>query len=289
MEGKRSRLRSGSVAAAAAVALAGAGGSAVGLGAPAWLAGAVGAVSALVAAAAVDRVFHRRDDRVAAAERRDEMLDVLAAAAPGDQDDVLGLLRPDRSPVPFRGRGAELRRLADWCADVSGNPVLVISGPAGVGKSRLALTFALRLPEQWARGWLHAGAGATAAGAVRACRDPAMILVDDADGRADLAAFLGAVAEGYARPVIRVILLARSGQAWPRRWHRSWRTAMSGSCPVRRSWSWNRKAARRTGSGGSPKQWPRSPPGRTRRSLPCLPLSGWMRMSRCWCCRPRRS
>ena len=113
------------------------------------------------------------------------------------------------------GRGglgsAELRRLSDWCADGSANPVLVISGPAGVGKSRLALRFASRLPEQWARGWLHAGAGAMAAGAVRACGDPAMILVDDADGRADLAAFLGAVAEGYASPVIRVILLARSG------------------------------------------------------------------------------
>ena len=146
MEGKHRRLRSGSVAAAAAVALAGAGGSAVGLGAPAWLAGTVGAVSALVAAAAVDRVFHRRDDRVAAAERRDEVLDVLAAAAPGDQDDVLGLLRPDRSPVPFRGRGAELRRLADWSADVSANPVLVISGPAGVGKSRLALQVRLAPP-----------------------------------------------------------------------------------------------------------------------------------------------
>jgi tetratricopeptide (TPR) repeat protein len=193
------------------VALAGAGGSAVGLGAPGWLAGAVGAVSALVAAAVVDRVFHARDDRAAAAERRSGVLDVLvAAAAPGDRDDVLGLLRPDRSPVPFRGRGAELRRLAEWLADDSANPVLVVSGPAGAGKSRLALRFASGLPQQWARGWLRAGAGAAAAGAVRACGDPAMILVDDADGRADLAAFLGAVAEGYASPVARVVLLARS-------------------------------------------------------------------------------
>jgi len=209
--GERSRLRSGRVVAAAAVALAGAGGSAVGLGAPGWLAGAVGAVSALVAAAVVDRVFHARDDRAAAAERRGGVLDVLvAAAAPGDRDDVLGLLRPDRSPVPFRGRGAELRRLAEWRADDSANPVLVVSGPAGVGKSRLALRFASGLRQQWATGWLRAGAGAAATGAVRACGDPAMILVDDADGRADLAAFLGALAEGYASPVTRVVLLARS-------------------------------------------------------------------------------
>jgi len=194
-----------------AAGLAGAGGSAVGLGASGWLAGAVGAVSALVAGTVVDRVFHARDDRAAAAGRRDEVLDALVAvAAPGDQDDVLGLLRADRCPAPFRGRGAELRRLADWRADDAANPVLVVCGPAGVGKSRLVLRFASGLPQQWARGWLRAGAGAAAADAVRACGDPAMILVDDADGRADLAAFLGAVAEGYASPVTRVILLARS-------------------------------------------------------------------------------
>jgi tetratricopeptide (TPR) repeat protein len=186
----------------------------VGLGAPAWLAGAVGAVTALVAAAVVDRVFHARDERAAAAGRREEVLDdLVAAAAPGDQDDVLGLLRPDRSPVPFRGRGAELRRLAGWLADEAANPVLVICGAAGVGKSRLALRFASRLPPQWATGWLRAGTGAVAAAAVRACGDPAVVLVDDAEGRADLAAFLGAVAEGYASPVTRVVLLARSGAA----------------------------------------------------------------------------
>jgi outer membrane lipoprotein SlyB len=90
-----------------AAGLAGAGGSAVGLGASGWLAGAVGAVSALVAGTVVDRVFHARDDRAAAAGRRDEVLDALVAvAAPGDQDDVLGLLRADRCPAPFRGRGA---------------------------------------------------------------------------------------------------------------------------------------------------------------------------------------
>ena len=112
--------------------------------------------------------------------------------------------------MPFRGRGGELRRLADWRADESVNPVLMICGPAGVGKTRLALRFASSLPEQWATGWLRAGTGAMAAGAVRACGDPAMILVDDADGRADLAQFLGVLAEGYTSPVTRVILLARS-------------------------------------------------------------------------------
>jgi hypothetical protein len=128
---RHSRQRSGKAVVAAAVVLAGAGGSAVGLGAPAWLAGVVGAVSALVAAVVVDRVFHARDERAAARERRSEALDILTVAAPGDEKDELGLLRADRSPVPFRGRERELRRLADWYADDSANPVFMITGLAG--------------------------------------------------------------------------------------------------------------------------------------------------------------
>ncbi len=215
MGGRYNRQWYGWVVAAAALALAAAGGSAVGLGAPTWLAGTVGAVSALVAAVAVDRVFRARDERAAARERRSEVLDVLTAAAPGDQDDALGLLRADRSPAPFRGRGRELRLLADWCAEDSANPVFMITGSAGVGKSRLALKFASTLIEGWARGWLRAEAGEEAISAVRACGDPAMILVDDADGRADLVPLLDALARQYlarqyTSPAIRVILLARS-------------------------------------------------------------------------------
>ena len=210
MGGRYNRQRSGWVVAAAAAALAGAGGSAVGLGAPAWLAGAVAAVSALVAAVVVDRVFHARDERSAATERRSEVLDVLTSAAPGDEKDALGLLRADRSPMPFRGRGRELRRLAEWCADDSTNPVFMIAGSSGVGKSRLALQFASGLPEEWERGWLRDEAGAMAVSAVRACGDPAMILVDDADGRDDLVLLLNTLAGQYTSPAIRVILVARS-------------------------------------------------------------------------------
>jgi hypothetical protein len=123
---------------------------------------------------------------------------------------VLGLLRADRSPMPFRGRGRELGRLAAWRDDASACPVLMISGPGGVGKSRLALEFGLRVPPGWAAGWLHAGAGGDAVDAVRACGDPALIVVDDADGRADLVPLLESLAWPPAAPVIRVILVTRS-------------------------------------------------------------------------------
>jgi hypothetical protein len=55
-------------------------------------------------------------------------------------------------------------------------------GGAG-GKSRLALELGLRVPPGWAAGWLHVGAGGVAVDAVRACADPALILVEDAGGR----------------------------------------------------------------------------------------------------------
>src|SRR5258708_39400987 len=144
MRGRYSRP--GLVVAVAAPALAGAGGSAVGLGAPAWLAGTVASVSGLVAVTVVDRVFNSLDERAAARQRRNEVLDSLKAAAPGDRDDALGLLRADRSPVPYRGRRRELRQLKDWCADDSACPVLMIGGPAGVGKSRVGLEFAASPP-----------------------------------------------------------------------------------------------------------------------------------------------
>lgn len=86
----------------------------------------------------------------------------------------------------------------------------MITGSAGVGKSRLALKFASGLSEGWARGWLRGGAGAIAVGAVRACGDPVIILVDDAEGRADLMQLLDAPAGQYSSPATRVILLARS-------------------------------------------------------------------------------
>jgi hypothetical protein len=88
--------------------------------------------------------------------------------------------------------------------------VLVITGSAGVGKSRLALEFASSLPQGWATGWLRTLVGEIAVSAVRGCGDPAVILVDDADGRADLAALLDDLAEQHTSPAIRVVLLTRS-------------------------------------------------------------------------------
>lgn len=211
MTGGRWSRRLGLGLFAVAVALAGAGGAATGLGAPAWLAGATAAVSALVAVVIADRAYASRERRKAARERRGLVLDPLRDARPPDPDERLSLLLPGRCLVPFRGRKRELARLDTWCDGAPGCPVMMIAGPAGVGKSRLALEFASRLPAGWAAGWLRAGANA-AVEAVQDCGDPAVILADDADGRTDLVPLLEALAERHEDPEVRVVLVTRSAQ-----------------------------------------------------------------------------
>ena len=208
--------RTGHLLLVAAVVLAGVGGAAVGLRAPAWLAGAAGAVTALVAAMIVDRVSGARDGEKFAVNARGYVLDPLRTGVSAETRtddaiaDPLALLRADRSPMPFRGRSKQLRRLDAWRDDPGGSPVLLLSGPAGVGKSRLALRFASRVPAGWVAGWLHARTGDVAVAPIAACGDPTVILVDDADGRCDLAPLLDSLAERHTRPTIRVVLVTRS-------------------------------------------------------------------------------
>jgi tetratricopeptide (TPR) repeat protein len=204
-------MRWGRILLVAAVVAAALGGAAGGLGAPAWLAGAIAAVTALVSGVFAGYYFPAQDQRKAAREARDQILDALISPILANTAaDPLALLRADQSPMPFRGRGREMRELAEWRDDKEACPVLLLSGSAGVGKSRLALEFASRAPEGWVSGWLHAGTGDTAIGVVAACGEPAVILVDDADGRADVIPLLDSLAERHKNPAIRVVLVTRS-------------------------------------------------------------------------------
>jgi tetratricopeptide (TPR) repeat protein len=233
---------------AAAVALAGVGGSVAGLGAPVWLAGTAGAVSALVAGVMADRGYGAREERAAARERRKLALDDLRPPVPEGRGDVLGLLQAGRSPVPFRSRTRELAQLAAW-RDDAGCPVRILGGPGGVGKTRLAAEFGLRAPEGWAAGWLHAGAGGTVVDAVRACGDPALILVDDADGRQDLPSLLESLAVQPAEPAIRVVLVTRSPEAL--------RAALARRLEERHAWVASEAETLELEAAGGPDDWAR--------------------------------
>src|ERR1022692_1058918 len=172
---------------------------------------AVGAVAGLVAAIVADRAYQRREAREATLRAREDVLDALVAdpASEGSVFDVL--LATSTEAAPFRGRRDDLARLDRWWDDLKRPAVVVVTGPGGTGKTRLVTQFALDRPAPWVTGWLSAGRGADAVSVIRACGDPALILVDDADQRPDLAALLASLkADRGARSAVRVILISRA-------------------------------------------------------------------------------
>ncbi len=144
---------------------------------------------------------------------RGQVLDPVVSD-PAHDLSVLGLLLPTRDgAAPFRGRAADLAWLQAWRDAPDGHPVALVTGPAGVGKTRLVTQFAVTRPEPWAAGWLHPGRGAPALAAVRACGDPALILIDDADTGPDTAVLLAGLAGQHQAARVRVLLISRSADA----------------------------------------------------------------------------
>ncbi|MEV4534426.1 tetratricopeptide repeat protein [Asanoa sp. NPDC049518] len=154
--------------------------------------------------------LRQRDHRAAAVEARARVLAPLdrVEAAEGD---VFGLLVAARRALPLQGRRGELDELLAWCEGDSPVSVLVVSGPAGVGKTRLGLELADELAPRWFTGSLVPGPAEQTLPAIVACGDPALILVDDADTRVDLPAFLSTLSGHRGAPPVRVLLIARDG------------------------------------------------------------------------------
>ncbi|WP_454857499.1 tetratricopeptide repeat protein [Promicromonospora soli] len=123
------------------------------------------------------------------------------------------LLAPDRQVVPFQGRTDELDALVRWCQG-EGSPLRLVTGPGGVGKSRLAAELKELMTHE---GWDCVAVGeeqeSSVLGRVRGSTDkPILLIVDYADTRHELDDLVRQVAADPAD--VRVLLLARSAGEW---------------------------------------------------------------------------
>ena len=194
----------------AALTLAGIGaGVAATLATGAWWVRAAGAAAGGLAGLAAATWINRADQRRDAERQRHRVLDAVVSDA-GPDDSIFGILLATRAIAPFRGRAKDLAWLNKWCDDPHEQPVAVVTGPAGVGKTRLVTQFASDRPAPYAAGWLHPGGGESALAAVRAYASPALILVDDAAARPDLKALLEDLAANPAGSPVRVVLVSRT-------------------------------------------------------------------------------
>jgi AAA+ superfamily predicted ATPase/tetratricopeptide (TPR) repeat protein len=122
------------------------------------------------------------------------------------------LLRAEVAAVRFAGRDRELAELRSW-AEGDGLAVHLVTGPAGAGKSRLALQLAADLRAGgWVAGQLAAGEGVRR---LAALTRPVLCVVDYAEGRIDeVSALLTAVRHDLHGAPLRVLLLARTDREW---------------------------------------------------------------------------
>ncbi|HXL92837.1 MAG TPA: tetratricopeptide repeat protein [Streptosporangiaceae bacterium] len=144
--------------------------------------------------------------------RREDLRGALEKTPPGSW---ARLLDPRRELVGFVGRDDELAALIAWHADHEAGRLRLVTGPGGVGKTRLAVELAERVKKLgWRSERIADGQEASVIGVLRAAtRSRALLVVDYAETRVGLKQMLAALASDQGEGV-RVLLLARSAGDW---------------------------------------------------------------------------
>ncbi|MFF8310385.1 tetratricopeptide repeat protein [Streptomyces lydicus] len=140
------------------------------------------------------------------------------------------LLLPEFETVPFRPR-AELARLHAWCKDGRRLSGLLMTGPGGQGKSRLARTLAAETAARgWVSGRLADGAPDRHLDALARTDAPLLLVIDYAEARAAvverLVAHLAAHPSGHP---VRLLMLGRTDGEW---WADLCRATAASACMI---------------------------------------------------------
>jgi tetratricopeptide (TPR) repeat protein len=125
------------------------------------------------------------------------------------------LLDPELALVPFIGREKELATLSAWCEQADAASLRLVTGPGGIGKTRLALELCRRRPGPATRSvWVHPGQEAETIRALRpAAGQRTLLVVDNAETRPGLQAMIAQLAADWDGGM-RVLLLARNTGEW---------------------------------------------------------------------------
>jgi tetratricopeptide (TPR) repeat protein len=161
-----------------------------------------------------DVVLRRRAElaRLEAEEAADQEALRQARELPGFGP--AGLLDPRRGLVSFTGRAQELAVLLAWCQDGVPRGVQLVTGPGGVGKTRLSVELCSQLdPDRWR--CVRVGDREESRAlevARRGWPGRVLLVIDYAETRLGLGDLLRAVAADPGP--VRVLLLARSAGEW---------------------------------------------------------------------------
>jgi hypothetical protein len=128
-------------------------------------------------------------------------------------DSLLTALNPDREVVAFSPqRESELQAVLRWCTDDSAKQVLLVTGEAGCGKTRLLIEAAARLQSPWLCGWIRRGQGPAAVALAVQWKRPVLLVMDDADTLADLTDTITGLARNGGQ--VRLLLATRQIGRW---------------------------------------------------------------------------